>query len=178
MLTFTILLTLCGMYCKFRTTAIGSRIIRVIPTAVILIIIPLVVMAMFIVSAGPSGGFGSLSAWLTNTTVITAVNVLMIVAVGIYVHFPANLFEQCRCPYLSTKQSKQQNELHPPELNNSTKTRFSNPHSTITTETTPLITHASKTGQHNDPSHTTISIAHSPVTTVTAPLVSKSAPSQ
>ena len=107
-LTFTILLTLCGMYCKFCTTAIGSRIIRVIPTTVILIIIPLVVMAMFIVSAGPSGGFGSLSAWLTTTTVITAVNVLMIVAVGIYVHFPTNLFEQCRrCPYLSTEQNKQ-----------------------------------------------------------------------
>ena len=167
------------MYCKFRMTAIGSRIIRVIPTAVILIIIPLVGMAMFIVSAGPSGGFGSLSAWLTNTTVITAVNVLMIVAVGIYVYFPANLCEQCRrCSYLSIEQNKQHTEPHPPEHNNSTETRFSNPHSTITTETTPLITHAPKTGNHNDPSHTTVSIAHSPVTTVAAPLVSKSAPSQ
>ena len=122
---------------------------------------------------------GSLSAWLTNTTVITAVNVLMIVAVGIYVHFPTNLFEQCRrCSYLSAEQNKQRNELHPPEHNNSTETRFNNPHSTITTETTPLITDAPKTGHHNDPSHTTVSIADSPVTTVTAPLVSKSAPSQ
>ena len=179
-LTFTIFSTLCGMYCKFRTTAIGSRIIRVIPTVVILIILPLVVMAMFITSTVRSVDFSSYSAWLANATVITAANVVMLMAVGLYVHFPKHVCEQCRgCPYLLTGQSKLQ-PLPPPETehSSSTKTRFSNPHSTVTTETTPLIAHAPKVGHHNDRSHTNFSIAHSPVTTVTAPLVSKSGPSQ
>ena len=137
-------------------------------------------MAMFIISTVRSGGFSSFSAWLANATVITGANVVMLMAVGLYVHFPTNLCEQCRrCPYLSTGQSELQ-PLHPPETehNNPTETRFSNPHSTVTTETTPLIPHASKVGHYNDRSHTNFSIAHSPVTTVTAPLVSKSGPSQ
>ena len=178
-LTFTILFTLCGMYCKFHMTAIGSRIIRVAPTVVVLILLPLVVMAMFIVTTVRSGGFSSFSAWLANVTVIRAANVVMLMAVGMYVHFPTNLCEQCRrCPYLPTGQSELQPVHPPPQHNNSTQTRFSNPHSTVTTETTPLIPHASKMGHHNDRSHTSFSIAHSPVTTVTAPLVSKSGPSQ
>ena len=78
---------------------------------------------------------------------------------------------------LSTGQSELQ-PLHLPEHSNSTETRFSNPHSTVTTETTSLITHAPKVGHHNDRSHTSYSVAHSPVTTMTAPLVSKSGPSQ
>ena len=90
-LTSTISLSLCGMYCKFRTTTVGGRIIRVIPTIVILIILPLVVVAMFIVSAARSNGFGSFSAWVTDVTVITAATIGMLMAVGIYVHLPTHL---------------------------------------------------------------------------------------
>ena len=179
-LTFTVFLTLCGMYCKFRTTTIGGRIIRVIPPLVILIILLPVIMVWFIKMAIHSAGFGSYSAWLTNVTGVRAVCLVLLTAIGMYVHFPKHVCEQCRrSPYLSTGQSELQ-PLHPPETehSNPTETRFSNPHSTVTTETTPLILHASKVGHHNDRSHTSFSIAHSPVTTVTAPLVSKSGPSQ
>ena len=176
-LTFTISLTLCGMYCKFRTTTIGGRIIRVIPTAVVLVILPLVIMVWFIKSAVHSDDFGSFSAWLINVIGIKAANFVLLTAIGIYVHFPTHVCEQCRrSPYLSTEQSELQ-PLLPPERNISTQTRFSNPHSTVTTETTPLITHALKVGQQNDCSCTSFSIAHSSITT-TAPLVSKSKPSQ
>ena len=176
-LTFTISLTLCGMYCKFRTTTIGGRIIKVIPTAVVLVILPLVIMVWFIRLAVYSDGFGSFSAWLRNVTGIRAANFVLLTATGIYVHFPTHMCEQCRrSPYLSTEQSELQ-PLLPPKCNISTQTRFSNPHSTVTTETTPLITHALKVGQQNDRSCTSFSVAHSSITT-TVPLVSKSKPSQ
>ena len=41
LLTFTISLILCGIYIRFHTTTIRGHIIRVIPTVVILIILPL-----------------------------------------------------------------------------------------------------------------------------------------
>ena len=179
-LTFTILLNLGGMYCKFRTTTIGGRIIRIIPTVVVLIILTLVIMVWYIKLAVHSAGFGSYSAWLTNVTGIRAASLVLLMAIGMYVHFPKHVCEQCRrSPYLSTGQSELQ-PLHPPETEhtNSTGTNFSNLHSTVTTETTPLIPHASKMGHHNDHSRTSFSIAHSPVTTVTAPLISKGGPSQ
>ena len=47
-LTFTVFLMLCGMYCKFRMTTIGGRIVRVIPTAVVLVILPIVMMVGFV----------------------------------------------------------------------------------------------------------------------------------
>ena len=177
-LTFTVLLTLCGMYCKFRTTTIGGRIVKVIPTVVILVILPLVIMVGFIRSAVYSDGFGSFSAWLINVIGIKAANFVLLTAIGIYVHFPTHVCEQCRrSPYLSTEQSELQ-PLLPPEHNISTQTRFSNPHSTVTTETLPLMPHALKVSQHNDCSHTSFSIAHSSVTTVIAPLIPKCGPSQ
>ena len=92
-LTFTILLTLCGMYCKFRTTTTGGRIVRVIPTTTVLVMLLIVVMAMYIVSAVHTNGFGSFSAWLTNVTVITAAAIVMLMVVGMYVHFPTHLCE-------------------------------------------------------------------------------------
>ena len=176
-LTFTVLLMLCGMYCKFRMTTIGGRIIKVIPTAVVLVILPLVIMVWFIRLAVYSDGFGSFSAWLRNVTGIRAANFVLLTATGIYVYFPTHMCEQCRrSPYLSTEQSELQ-PLLPPKCNISTQTRFSNPHSTVTTETTPLITHALKVGQQNDRSCTSFSVAHSSITT-TVSLVSKSKPSQ
>ena len=153
-LTFTISLTLCGMYCKFRTTTIGGRIVRVIPTIVILIILPLMMMVTFIVSAARSNGLGSFSAWLTNVTVITGATIGMLMAVGMYVHFPMHLCEQHRrASYLSTGQNEQ-NEFQlftPLEQSNTTRTRFSNPHSTVTTdlETAPLISCPPKVDQRN-----------------------------
>ena len=178
-LTFTIVLSLCGMYCKFRTTTIGGRIIRVIPTTMVLVMLLIAVMAMYIISAVHSNRFGSFSAWITNVTVITAAAIGMLMFVGMYVHFPTHLCEQCgRASYLSTGQNEQNQSVQPPDHNNPTQSIVSNPHSTVTTETTPLIPHAPKVGHHNDRSHTNFSIAHSPVTTVTAPLVSKSGPSQ
>ena len=175
-LTFTVLLTLCGMYCKFRMTAIGGRIIRVIPTVVVLVILPIVMMVWFIRSAVHSNNFGSFSAWLRSAVVVRAASLVMLIAVGMYIHFPTHLCEQCRIsPYLS----KGENELQTfSQHKNSTETRFSNPHSTVTTETTPLITHALKVGQQNDHSYTSFSVAHSSITTTTTPLVSKSEPSQ
>ena len=176
-LTFTVLLMLCGMYCKFRMTTIGGRIIKVIPTAVVLVILPLVIMVWFIRLAVYSDGFGSFSAWLRNVTGIRAANFVLLTATGIYVYFPTHMCEQCRrSPYLSTEQSELQ-PLLPPKCNISTQTRFSNPHSTVTTETTSLITHALKVGQQNDRSCTSFSVAHSSITT-TVSLVSKSKPSQ
>ena len=177
-LAFIALLMLCSMYCKFRTTTIGGRIVKVIPTVVILVILPLVIMVWFIKSAVHSDDFGSFSAWLINVIGIKAANFVLLTAIGIYVHFPTHVCEQCRrSPYLSTEQSELQ-PLLPPERNISTQTRFSNPHSTVTTETLPLMPHALKVSQHNDCSHTSFSVAHSSVTTVTAPLIPKCGPSQ
>ena len=108
-LTFTVFLTLCGMYCKFRTTTIGGRIIRVIPTAVVLVILPLVIMVWFIKSAVHSDGFGSFSAWLRSVVVVRAASLVMLIAAGIYIHFPTYLCEQCRrSPYLSTGENELQ----------------------------------------------------------------------
>ena len=142
--------------------------------------LPLLMMVWFIKLAVHSAGFGSYSAWLTNVMGIRAASLVLVTAIGMYVHFPKHVCEQCRrSPHLSTGQSVLQ-PLHPPETeySNSTPTRlFSNPHSTVTTETTPLILHPSKVGHQNDRSHTSFSIAHSPVTTVTAPLVYRNGPS-
>ena len=170
---FTVFLILCGMYCKFRTTTIGGRIVRVIPTTIVLVMLLIAVMAMYIISAVHSNRFGSFSAWITNVTVITAAAIAMLMVVGMYIHFPTHLCEQCgRTSCLSTGQNEQNQSVHPAEYNNPTQLSVNNPHSTATTETTPLIMHAPKVGHRNERSHTTYSVAHSPVTTETAPLIS------
>ena len=109
-LIFTVFLILCGMYCKFRTTTIGGRIIRVIPTVVILIILALVIIVWYIKLAVHSHGFGSFSAWLRNVMITGAASIVTLTAVGMYVHFPIHLCEQCR---RSTCMSTGQNELQP-----------------------------------------------------------------
>ena len=103
------------------------------------------VMAMFIVSAARSNGFGSFSAWVTDVTVITAATIGMLMAVGIYVHLPTHLCKQCgRASYLSTGQNEQNQSVHHAEHSNPTQSSVNNPHSTATTETTPLITYPQK----------------------------------
>ena len=82
MLTFTISLALCRMYCKFRTKTIGSRIIRVlvIPTMVVVIVTSfMIVPEWFILSAVPSKSLskvGSFSGWLRNVTVIVTASTI------------------------------------------------------------------------------------------------------
>ena len=139
----------------------------------VLVMLLIAVMAMYIILAVHSNCFGSFSAWITNVTVITAAAIGMLMFVGMYVHFPTHLCEQCgRASYLSTGQNEQNQSVQPPDHNNPTQSIVSNPHSTVTTETTPLIPHAPKVGHHNDRSHTSYSVAHSPVTTETAALIS------
>ena len=91
------LMTLSGLYCKFRTTTVGSRIIRVIPTVVFLTVIALVMTACFTVLAVPSishGEIKSFSAWLVNVVVTLGPASGVLVAVGVYVHFPAHLCQR------------------------------------------------------------------------------------
>ena len=196
-LTSTVSLSLCGMYCRFRMTKIGSRIIRVIPTAVVLVILPIVMMVGFIKSAVHSNCFGSFSTWLVNATATTAGTVVMLMAVGMYVHFPMCVCEQFRrCLYLPTGRNELQpihlipknnprlkrysnldstviTESTPLKVNHHTpsNTKYSIVHSPVTTQTASLIVHPRKLDHHNNPSHTMYSIAHSPVTTETTPLI-------
>ena len=173
-LTFTMLLILCGMYCKFRTTTIGGRIVSVIPTVIILIILPIVVMVKFIVSAVPTNAPGSFSAWLSNVTVTSVVTIGALTAAGIYVYLPTHLCEQCRrAPHLSTGQNEQNGHqlVHPPVHNkSSSQTSVSNLHATVTTDLDTAL-HLPKVDSCNHHSCTSYSIAHSPVTTETAPLI-------
>ena len=174
LLTFTISLILCGIYIRFHTTTIRGHIIRVIPTVVILIILPLVAMVKFIVSAVRTNGSDSFSAWLSNVTGTSALTIGLLMAAGIYVYCPTHLCEQHRrASYLSTGQNER-NEFQlftPLEQSNTTRTRFSNLHSTVTTATAPLILHPTKVDHCNDSSQTSHSVTHSPVTTVTASLI-------
>ena len=99
------LMTLSALYCKFRTTTVGSRIIRVIPTVVFLTVIALVMTACFTVLAVPSishGEIQSFSAWLVNVSVTLGPASGVLVAVGVYVHFPAHLCR--RSSHLGTRQ--------------------------------------------------------------------------
>ena len=145
-LTFTISLALCRMYCKFRTKTIGSRIIRVlvIPTIVVVIVTSLMIVPeWFILSAVPSKSLskvGSFSGWLRNVTVTTASTIGMLVVVGLYVHFPTHL---CHCSLKASHSEREQNEqqiVHPPEVAcHNTQTMYTSLHSPITTVTvTPV----------------------------------------
>ena len=73
---------------------------------------------------------------------------------------------------MSTGQNEQNQSVNHAGHNNPTQLSVNNPHSMVTTETTPLITHAPKVGHHNEGSHTSYTVAHSPVTTATTPLIS------
>ena len=74
-LTFTISLVLCRMYCKFHMKTIVSRIIRVLVIPIIAIVTVttfMIIPEWFILSAVPSkslGRIGSFSSWLRYVTV-------------------------------------------------------------------------------------------------------------
>ena len=134
------LMTLSGLYCKFRTTTVGSRIIRVIPTVVFLTVIALVMTACFTVLAVPSishGEIQSFSAWLVNVSVTLGPASGVLVAVGVYVHFPAHLCR--RSSHLGTRQLQsrisERQTIRPSEIDH-----------------------------HNVPSYTVSKIAHETVT--------------
>ena len=163
-LTSTISLTLCGMYCKFRTKKSGNHIIRIIPTIAILTILTLVMMLWFLLSAVSSKGFGkigSFSAWLKNATVTTATSIGALLAVGIYVHFPTHLCKQCRravvvrrtpcqqLPPAGQNERIEQQLAHLPEQSNPPESRFNNPSTDHVTA--PLVPFPPKVGHCNNP---------------------------
>ena len=162
-LTSTISLTLCGMYCKFRMKKSGNHIIRIIPTIAILTTLTLVMMMWFLLSAVSSKGFGkvgSFSAWLKNVTITTATTIGMLLAVGIYVHFPTHLYKQCKRAVVMRRAPCQQ--LPPAGQND---TWYSVPHETVTTDAVPSIPPPPNVGHCNDPPQTRSTSHHSPATT-------------
>ena len=175
-LTFTVSLALCCMYCKFRAKTIGSRIIRVIPTTALVTVITFMMMLWYILSAIPRSHIGSFS-WLGSVTVTLAGAIAMLVVVGVYVHFPTHLC--ClRCNRALHREGEQNEHqvIRPPQAANHntrcSRTMYTNPHSPVTTvtaettETIPLISsHRPEVDHHKYHTYTTCSISHEPVTT-------------
>ena len=187
-LIFTMSLALCCTYCKFRTKKIGSHIITVIPTILIMTVVSFMMMLWFtVLSAITSSEIGSFSDWLRNATVTRACTIGILVLVGFHLHFPTYLCLRCK---RALQQEGGQNEpeiVHPPEVvvanHNAqpvlnphpsdvdhhkypTHTTCNIPHSPITvTENTPLISTHPLEVDLCHPTHTTCSISHEPVTT-------------
>ena len=187
-LAFIVLLALCRTYCKFRSKTIGSRIITVIPTIVIMIVVSFMMTLWFIVlSAITSSQIGSFSAWLRNAAITRASTIGILVLVGFYLHFPTYLCLRCKRALQQEGGQNEQEIVHPPEVamayHNAqpvlsphpsdvdhhkypTDTTCNIPHSPITvTENTPLISTHPPEVDSCHPTHTTYSISHEPVTT-------------
>ena len=146
------LVILCGMYCKFRTTTIGSRISRVIPTVVVLAVISILLTTWFTYAGIPSQSVAeiqSFSSWLLNVTnTLAPATIVVPVVVGLYVYFPAHLCCCCtRASRLSTRNVQSQLSKHktirPSEVdhrNVPSSTASEIAHETVTTtETSRLI---------------------------------------
>ena len=182
-LTSTVSLALCGWYCKFRTKKIGDSIIKVIPTIAVVTILTLLITLWFLLSAVSPKGFdkvGSFSAWLKNVTITTATTIGILVAVGMYVHFPMHLCKQRRIaevdphhqlPPVGQNEGIEQQPAHPLEHNNLHDENNPPP------DLAPLVPSLPKVDHRNNPrpSHTGYSNPHSPVTTdhERAPLLPK-----
>jgi len=95
-LVFSITVILCFLYCKFRKTKTGSRIVNAIGQTVTLTIAAFVFVAWFaqflFQNIEQSKTF---SSWTENvtTTPITVIGILLLVA--LYVHFPLRLLYNC-----------------------------------------------------------------------------------
>jgi len=142
--TFTIsLITLCGLYYKFRMKTTGRSLSRVIPKIFLLTVITFVMTAWFTFSSLPSKSLSdirSFSTWLENVIATLAATIAILVAVGVYVHFPTHLFVGCRrASHLATR-------------------HLQNP---ITGKQT---VHPSEVDHCNVPSHTVCKISHETVT--------------
>ena len=108
MLTFMIsLTTLCGLYLKFQKKGkLGSRIGTLIPMMLILTVITFVMTGWFIVSAVTAKNFSnSFSDWLREATVTLAATVGILVATGIYIHFPTQLCDLCKRAHQARRDS-------------------------------------------------------------------------
>ena len=132
--TFMIsLFTLCGLYFRTRRTTIC----QFFPTLVVLTVITFVMMMWFIVSALPSKSLSdirSYSTWLENVTATLAATIGVLVAVGVYIHFPTELCKHCWEAFQQAR--RQQTETAPLiPTSSSCTTKFSIPHSPVTTTT-------------------------------------------
>ena len=178
-LTSTILLVLCRMYCKFHTNTTGSRIIRVIPTLAVVTIVTFMVMLWFILSAAPSKSLskvGSFSGWVRNVTVTTASTVGMLVVVGVYVHFPTQLCLHCRRALDLGGQNEQERGQNEQERGQNEQ-QIAHPPEVACHNTQPVITpHPPEVDHHKYHTHTICDIPHSPVTTESTPLISTHPP--
>jgi len=93
------LMILCGLYLKYRNEEgkIGRSIGRYIPTMVILTVLTFIMTGWYIVSAVTAKNFrNSFSDWLREATVTLAATVGILVATGIYIHFPTHLCDLCK----------------------------------------------------------------------------------
>ena len=172
MLTFTISLALCRIYCKFRAKTIGSRIITVIPMIALVTVIAFMMMLWYIMSAISSKShIGSFSTWLRSVIVAPAGTIAMLVVVGVYVQFPTHLCcLRCNRALHRVGEQNEHQVIRPPQAANHntqcSQTMYTNPHSPVTTETIPLISiHRPEVDHHKYPTYTTCSISHEPVTT-------------
>jgi len=165
-LTFTISLVLCRMYCKFHMKTIGSRIIRVLVIPIIAIVTVttfMIIPEWFVLSAVPSkslGRIGSFSGWLRNVTVTTVSTIGMLVVVGVYVYFPTYF---CQLYFKrglhSERERNREQVVHPPKVaHHNAQAMYTNLHSPVTTVTPPP-----EVDKHS--TDTTCNIPHSPVTT-------------
>ena len=150
-----------------------------IPTLLILMIIEVVMMTWFILSAVPFENIGSsFSHWITNVTVTTVTVSTVGILVGVAIYFPTYLCVRCsksfcqcirsrrsQCPATEQNEEFEQQPAHLTEHGNATKSKDGISYSRVTTETSPLINHLPETDYHSDPSHTWYSISHSQVTT-------------
>ena len=142
--TFTIsLFALCGRYFQSCTTKPGCIICRFFPILVVLTVITFVLTAWFIVSAVPSKSLSdirSFSTWLENVTATLAATIGVLVAVGVYIHFPTHLCEHCWSAgfQLARRQQPENTPLVRHSVGHSINeptftTNFSPAHSTVTT---------------------------------------------
>ena len=174
-MTFTVSLALCRMYCKFRTKTIGSRIITVIPTIALVTVITFMMMLWYILSAIHSKShIGSFSTWLGSVIAALAGAIATLVVVGVFVHFPTHLCcLRCNRALHREGEQNEQQVIRPPQVANHntrcSQTTYTNPHSpvtTVTAETIPLISiHRPEVDHRKYHTYTTCSISHEPVTT-------------
>ena len=145
----------------------------------VLMIIEVVMMIWFILSAVLFENIGSsFSHWMTNVTVTTVTVSTVGILVGVAIYFPTYLcvccwksFCQCihsrrsRCPATEQNEEFEQQPAHLTEHGNATKWKDGISYSRVTTQTSPLIKHLPDTDHHSDHSHTWYSISDSQVTT-------------
>ena len=136
------LVTLCGMYCKFRMRTTGTRISIFIPPMAILIFVMFLSGVYFTTISAIYKNIKSFSSWLSDVTVTLSVAIGSLVIIGVYVHFPMKL-----CLYPKNSPSTQSSIQNPTigTTSRASQSIFSHTvaylaHETVTTtEASPLI---------------------------------------